>query len=160
MLNIQTQRKFKYAHQQILFFKLLFNVKLIYSIQVLGPWLWGNRPFFSSVVGQRKGPSGANVPPVHGIKKCLDTDSTDVLQVVCTTCYQCWKMSGSTRNFLTKSLRRKFLTSCRKFLSAYNIINVYESVLQVEIVLCRDEVYHNVRHHTFSEIYICRKFCI
>jgi hypothetical protein len=24
------------------------------------------------VVGQRKGPSGANAPPVHGIKKCLD----------------------------------------------------------------------------------------
>jgi hypothetical protein len=55
----------------MLFFKLIFNVKLIYSIQVLGPWLWGNRPFFSSVVGQRKGPSGANAPPVHGIKKCL-----------------------------------------------------------------------------------------
>jgi hypothetical protein len=27
------------------FFKLPFNVKLIYSIQVLGPWLWGNGPF-------------------------------------------------------------------------------------------------------------------
>jgi hypothetical protein len=26
---------------------------------------------FSSVVGHRKGPSGANAPPVHGIKKCL-----------------------------------------------------------------------------------------
>jgi hypothetical protein len=24
------------------------------------------------VVGQRKGPSGENSPPVHGIKKCLD----------------------------------------------------------------------------------------
>jgi hypothetical protein len=24
------------------------------------------------VVGRRKGPSGANAPPVHGIKKCLD----------------------------------------------------------------------------------------
>jgi hypothetical protein len=24
------------------------------------------------VVGQRKGPSGANAPPVHGIKKCLE----------------------------------------------------------------------------------------
>ena len=71
MLNIQTQHKFKCSHQQVLFFKLLFNVKLIYSIQVLGPWLWGNWPFFSSVVGQRKGPSGENVPPVHGIKKCL-----------------------------------------------------------------------------------------
>jgi hypothetical protein len=27
--------------------------------------------FFSSVVGQRKEPSGENAPPVHGIKKCL-----------------------------------------------------------------------------------------
>jgi hypothetical protein len=71
MLNIQTQHKFKYAHQQILFFELLFDVKLIYSIQVLGPWLWGNRPFFFFSGGQRKGPSGANAPPVHGIKKCL-----------------------------------------------------------------------------------------
>jgi hypothetical protein len=71
MQNIPTQHKFKYAHQQILFFKLLFNVKLIYSIQVIGPWLWGNRPFFSSVVGQRKGPSWVNVPPVHGIKNAL-----------------------------------------------------------------------------------------
>jgi hypothetical protein len=62
-----------YAHQQILFFKLLFNVKLIYSIQVLGPWLWGNRPFFSSVMEQRKGPRGANAPPVHGIKNALYT---------------------------------------------------------------------------------------
>jgi hypothetical protein len=54
-----------------LFFKLLFNVNLD-SIQVIGPWLWGNRSFFSLVVGQRKGPSGANAPPVHGIKKCLE----------------------------------------------------------------------------------------
>ena len=52
-------------------FKLLFNVKLIYSTQVLRPWLWGNGPFFSSVMRQRKGPSGENAPPVHGIKKCL-----------------------------------------------------------------------------------------
>jgi hypothetical protein len=72
MLNIQTFKhniKFKYAHQQILFVKLLFNVKRIYSVQVLGPWLWGNRPFFSSVAGQREGPTGANAPPVQGIKK-------------------------------------------------------------------------------------------
>jgi hypothetical protein len=27
-------------------FKLLFNVKLIYTIHVLGPWLWGDRLFF------------------------------------------------------------------------------------------------------------------
>jgi hypothetical protein len=56
------------------FLKRLFNVKLIYSIQVLGPWLWGNMPFFSSVVGQWKGPSGANAPPLH-IKKCLEVKS-------------------------------------------------------------------------------------
>jgi hypothetical protein len=61
MLNIQTQHK------------LLFNFKIIYSIQVLGPS--GNRPFFSSVVGQRKGLSEANAPPVHGIKKCLECKS-------------------------------------------------------------------------------------
>ena len=36
-------------------------------------WLSGNRPFFSLVVGQRKGPSGANVPAVHGIKNALYT---------------------------------------------------------------------------------------
>ena len=77
MLNIQAQHKFKNAHQQILFFKLLFNVKLIYSIQVLGPWLWGNWPFCSSVVGQMKGPSGENAPPVHGIKKCLEYQSQE-----------------------------------------------------------------------------------
>jgi hypothetical protein len=72
MLNIQTQHKFKYAHQKILFFKFLFNVKLIYSVQVLlGPGFGAIGHFFSSVVGQRKGPSGANAPPVHGIKKCL-----------------------------------------------------------------------------------------
>ena len=37
MLNIQTQHKFKYAHQQILFFKRVFsgNVELVYLIQVL-----------------------------------------------------------------------------------------------------------------------------
>jgi hypothetical protein len=72
MLNIQTQHQFKYAHQQILFFKLLFNVKLVYSIQVLGPWLWGNTPFLSSVVVLRKEPIGANCPTSpSGIKKCL-----------------------------------------------------------------------------------------
>jgi hypothetical protein len=73
-LNIQIQHKFNYAHQQILVFKLLFNVKLIYSIQVLGPWLWGNRPlyifFFSG--GAKEGAQCGNAPPVHGIKKCLE----------------------------------------------------------------------------------------
>jgi hypothetical protein len=57
LLNIQTQHKFKYAqYQQILFLKLLFNVKLIYSIQVLGPWLWGNRLFFLQWWGRGRGP--------------------------------------------------------------------------------------------------------
>ena len=71
LLNIQTQPKFKYAQfQPILFLKLLFNVKLIYSIQVLGPWLWGNRLFLFSG-GAEEGTSGANAPRVHGIKKCL-----------------------------------------------------------------------------------------
>jgi hypothetical protein len=73
MLNSQTQHKVKYAHQQILIFKLnILYVKLIYSIQVLGPsWLWGNRPFFFFSGGAEEGPSRENAPPVHGIKKCL-----------------------------------------------------------------------------------------
>ena len=57
MLNIQTQHNFKYAHQQILFFKLLFNVNLD-SIQVIGPWLWGNRSFFLQWWGRGRGPVG------------------------------------------------------------------------------------------------------
>jgi hypothetical protein len=71
---VQTQYKFKYAHQQILFFKLLFNVELIYSVQVIGPWLWGNRTFFLQWWGSRgRDPAlGANnAPPVHGIKNAL-----------------------------------------------------------------------------------------
>ena len=52
---IQTQNKFNYADQQILFFKRLFNVKLIYSIQVLGPWLWGNMPFVFFSGGAEEG---------------------------------------------------------------------------------------------------------
>ena len=56
--NIQTQHKFKYAqNQQILFLKLLFNVKLIYSIQVLGPWLWAIG-FFLLWRGRERGPLG------------------------------------------------------------------------------------------------------
>jgi hypothetical protein len=62
MLNIHTQHKFKYAHQQILFFKRLFNVKLIYSIQVLGPWLWGNRPFFFLSGGAEEGAQWGKCP--------------------------------------------------------------------------------------------------
>jgi hypothetical protein len=34
-----------------------------------GPGFGAIGHFFSSVVGQRKGPSGENAPPVHGIKK-------------------------------------------------------------------------------------------
>jgi hypothetical protein len=37
----------------------------------------------------------------------------------------------------------------------YLLLKTSKSVLQAEI-----EVYDNVRHHTFSEIYICRKFYI
>jgi hypothetical protein len=37
----------------------------------LGPGFGAIGHFFSSVVGQRKGPSGANAPPLYGIKKCL-----------------------------------------------------------------------------------------
>jgi hypothetical protein len=59
---IQIQNKFKYAHQQILFFKLLFNVKLIYSIQVLGPWLWGNRPFVFFSGGAEEGAQWGKCP--------------------------------------------------------------------------------------------------
>jgi hypothetical protein len=69
-LNIQKQHKF--AHQQILFLKLIFNVKLIYSMQVLGPWIWGNMPFFFFNGGAEEGASGANAPPFHCIKKCLE----------------------------------------------------------------------------------------
>ena len=39
-------------------------------MQVLKPWLWGNRPF--CMWGRGRGPcSGANASPVQGIKKCL-----------------------------------------------------------------------------------------
>ena len=62
MLNIQIQHKFKYAQQQILFFKRLFNVKLAYSIQVLGPWLWGNRPFFFFSGGAEEGAQWGKCP--------------------------------------------------------------------------------------------------
>jgi hypothetical protein len=62
MLNIQTQHKFKYAHQQILFFKRLFNVKLVYSIQVLGLWLWDNRPFFFYSGGAEAGAQWGKCP--------------------------------------------------------------------------------------------------
>ena len=72
MLNIQIQHKFKYAQQQILFFKRLFNVKLVYSIQVLGPWLWGNRPFFFFIGGAEEGAQWGKCPTTpYGINKCL-----------------------------------------------------------------------------------------
>jgi hypothetical protein len=45
-----------------LFFKRFFNVKLVYTIQVIGPWLWGKK---------LKGPSEVNDPPVHGIKNAV-----------------------------------------------------------------------------------------
>ena len=74
MLNIQTQHEFKYPHQQILFFNLNFFSMLNSFTQYrsLGPGFGAIGHFFSSVARQRKGPGGANAPPVHGIKKCLD----------------------------------------------------------------------------------------
>ena len=51
--------------------KLINSIKLIYSIMSYGPGFGAIGHFLSSVVGHRKGPSGANDPPVHGIKKCL-----------------------------------------------------------------------------------------
>ena len=38
-----------------------------------GPGFGAIGYIFSSVVGQRNGPSGANAPPVHGIKNALGT---------------------------------------------------------------------------------------
>ena len=60
-----------YAQQQTLFFKLLFNVKLILNT---GPKALAleHRPFLVRG-GTEEGPaySGANAPPVHGMKKCF-----------------------------------------------------------------------------------------
>jgi hypothetical protein len=67
MLNIQTQQKVKYAHQQILFFKRLFNVKLVYSIQVLVPWLWSNRPLFFFSGGAEEGAQWGKCPMHHSM---------------------------------------------------------------------------------------------
>ena len=53
------------------FFKRLFIVKLVYSIQVLGPWLWGNSPFFFFNGGAEEGAQWGKCPPLHGIKTCL-----------------------------------------------------------------------------------------
>ena len=43
-------------------FRLLFNVKLIYSTQVLGPWLWGNGPFFFFSGGAEEGAQWGKCP--------------------------------------------------------------------------------------------------
>jgi hypothetical protein len=60
MLNIQTQR--------------LFNVKLVSQYRSYRDLALEFREIghFFSVVGQRKGPSGANASPVHCIKECLE----------------------------------------------------------------------------------------
>jgi hypothetical protein len=68
MLNIQTQHK------------LLFNVKLIYSIQILGPWRWGNKPFFFFSGGAEEGAQWGKCPPVHGLKKCLGCECLHLLR--------------------------------------------------------------------------------
>ena len=63
MLNIQTQHKFKSMLTNkfcFLFFKLVFNVKLVYSIQVIG--LWGNRPFFFFSGGAEEGAQWGKFP--------------------------------------------------------------------------------------------------
>ena len=91
MLNIHTQHKFKYAHQQILFFKRLFNVKLIYSIQVLGPWLWGNRPLFFLSGGAEEGAQWGK-SPLHGIKKCIAGKSIFKLVKLQSLVVNCCKM--------------------------------------------------------------------
>jgi hypothetical protein len=46
------------------FLNFFFNhyVKLIYSIQVLGPWLWGNRPFFFFSGGAEEGAQWGKCP--------------------------------------------------------------------------------------------------
>jgi hypothetical protein len=49
------------------------------------------------VVGQRKGPSGANAPPVHGIKKCLDRS------IYCTLVYIVLLGEHTNKFFLSKS---------------------------------------------------------
>jgi hypothetical protein len=43
-------------------FKRLFNVKLIYSIQILGPWLWGNKPFVFFSGGAEEGAKWGKCP--------------------------------------------------------------------------------------------------
>jgi hypothetical protein len=62
MLNIQIQHKFKYILTNNFVFKLLFNVKLIYSIQLIGPWLWGNRPFVFLSGGAEEGAQWGKCP--------------------------------------------------------------------------------------------------
>jgi hypothetical protein len=56
-----------------LFFKGFFS--MLNSFTQYRSWGPGFGAISSLVVGQRKGPSEANVPPVHGIKKCLETYS-------------------------------------------------------------------------------------
>jgi hypothetical protein len=42
------------------FFSML--IKLIYSIQVLGPWLWDNKPFFIFSGGAEEGAQWGKCP--------------------------------------------------------------------------------------------------
>jgi hypothetical protein len=45
-----------------------------------GPGFGAIGHFFSSVVGQKKGPSGRNAPPLHGIKNALITSVLNSLK--------------------------------------------------------------------------------
>jgi hypothetical protein len=62
-----------------LFFKLIFNVKLIYSIQVLGPWLWGDRPFFFFSGGAKEGAWWGKCPTMQSM--VLKNDLLRTMQV-------------------------------------------------------------------------------
>jgi hypothetical protein len=65
-----------------LFFKLLFNVKLVYPIQVLGPWLWGNRPFFFFSGGAEEGAQWGKCPTSSMVlKNALNLDAVQILRV-------------------------------------------------------------------------------
>ena len=79
MLNIQTQHKFKYARQQILFLNFVSMLNSFTQYRSWGTGFGAIDYIFSSVVGQRKGPIEANAPPVHGIKKCLVLQSVQWL---------------------------------------------------------------------------------
>jgi hypothetical protein len=114
--------------------------------------------------------------PIGTIKKdytCMNKMITHKVEH-CKDLLKCWKMSNSSSNtiarkFVTKYLSRKcshrlymmqeifvIFSICLALGMSYNLLTLYKSVWQVEIV--EIEVYHIMRHHTFSEIYTSRKF--